>query len=75
MNVTTLNVEIEAQIAELEALSTHQAQTIDDLSIMVSKQWDKIDKLEAKVGALVERFLALEDNTSPAPENTRPPHY
>lgn len=75
MDVKKTNAEVEARIAELESLSTHQAQVIDDLSIMVSKQWDKIDKLESKVGALVDRFLALEDNTSPAPENTRPPHY
>lgn len=67
--------DVEYRLAELEALNTHQAQVIDDLSLMVSKQWDKIDRLEAKVTALVTRFLALEENTGSAPENTKPPHY
>lgn len=67
--------ELESRIAELEALNTHQAQTIDELSLMVSKQWDKIDKLDTKLGALVMRFLSLEENAGPAHENTKPPHY
>lgn len=67
--------DLEYRLAELEELNTHQAQVIDDLSLMVSKQWDKIDKLETKVSALVARFLSLEESNGPAPENTKPPHY
>ncbi|MBL1406213.1 MAG: SlyX family protein [Rhizobiales bacterium] len=69
------NENIESRLAELEMLNTHQAQTIDELSLMVSKQWDKIDVLETKMSALVTRFLSLEENAGPAHENTKPPHY
>lgn len=67
--------ELESRVTELEALNTLQAQTIDELSLMISKQWDKMDKLETKVSALVTRFLSLEESAGPAHENTKPPHY
>lgn len=66
---------IESRLAELEMLNTHQAQTIDELSQMITKQWDKIDRLETKMSALVTRFLSLEESAGPAHENTKPPHY
>ncbi len=63
------------QFMDIEAQIAHQARSIDDLSESLSKQWDLIEKLERKLSVLTERFLALEQNSGEAPENTRPPHW
>ena len=73
----TKNISTEAndQFIDLEAQIAHQARTIDDLSESLSKQWDLIEKLERKLSVLTERFLALEQSSGDAPENTKPPHW
>ena len=70
-NTTQLN----DQLIDLEAQLAHQTRTIDDLSDSLSKQWDLVEKLERKLSVLTERFLALEQSTGEAPENTKPPHW
>ena len=40
-----------------------------------AEQWKVIERLQKKVDALTERFLALEEQTAPGHEVTRPPHW
>lgn len=69
-----MTAELEARIVDLEIQVTHQATTIDDLSQMVSKQWDSIDRLTRQIRNLQEAIVELEEN-APAPANQKPPHY
>ena len=70
----TLNEEWAERIVDLEIQITHQSTTIEDLSEMVSKQWDVIDKLSRQVKLLQDAMLELEDQVGP-PANQKPPHY
>lgn len=63
------------RIIKLEELAAHQAQTIEDLSSELTKQWNTVDQLQKKLDRLVERFSALEEASFEAPAITKPPHY
>ena len=52
-----------------------QEKTIEELSGQIAEQWKVIERLQKKVDALTERFLALEEQTAPAIEATKPPHW
>ncbi|WP_321338518.1 SlyX family protein [uncultured Cohaesibacter sp.] len=66
--------ELESRVVDLEIQITHQANTIEDLSQMVSRQWDIIDRLTRQVKMLQDSLVELEENL-PAPGNEKPPHY
>ena len=70
-----IKLDDQARLTKLEESTTYQNKTIEELSHMLAKQWETIDRLERQVASLVQRFLALEEATAPAPENTKPPHY
>ena len=63
------------RLTELEIQIAHQNRTIEDLSAEIARQGTEIDRLRKTLKALAERFLALEEAATPAPEITRPPHY
>ena len=66
--------ELESRVVDLEIQITHQANTIDDLSQMVSRQWDIIDRLTRQVTMLQDSLVELEENLPP-PTVDKPPHY
>ena len=63
------------RLITLEIRITEQERTIDDLSAQVAEQWKTIDRMQKKLGALTERFLALEEQTAPDVPVTKPPHW
>ncbi len=65
----------ETRIAKLEEHVAHQARVIEDLSDQLAEQWKIVEKLQDKQEKLIERFLALEAQSTDAPPVTRPPHY
>jgi len=54
---------------------SHHEKTIEDLSSQLADQWKTIVDLESKLNILTGRFVALEEDGLPAPQDTRPPHY
>lgn len=65
----------ESRITQLEEVVAYQAKTIDELSDELTSQWKVVEETRAKLDRLTERFLTLEEDSSEAPANTRPPHY
>lgn len=67
--------EIESRLEDLEVLSAHQAQTIEDLSQELARAFETIDQLRRGLAALGHRFQELEDSATPRAEPAKPPHY
>ncbi|MDI7863912.1 SlyX family protein [Rhizobiaceae bacterium n13] len=67
--------EEEARITRLEEQLAHQARTIEELSEQLTQQWKVVEQTRAKLDALTQRFLSLEEQSLEAPAITRPPHY
>jgi SlyX protein len=65
----------EDRIAGLEMLAAEQEKTIGELSDQIAQQWQVIDRMQKKLDALTERFLALEEQTAPEIPVTKPPHW
>lgn len=63
------------RITTLEIRTAEQEKTIEELSGQVAAQWSVIDRLQKRVEALGERFLTLEEQSSPEVPVTRPPHW
>lgn len=63
------------RVTTLELRAMEQEKTIEELSGQLADQWKTIERLEKKVSALTERFLALEEQTAPGHEITKPPHW
>ncbi len=59
----------------LEELTAHQAKTIDELSAELALQGENLRRVQKKLDAMAERFMALEETVTPAAEATRPPHW
>ena len=59
----------------LEIRATEQEKTIEELSGQIAEQWKVIERLQKKVDALTERFLALEEQAQPTVEATKPPPW
>jgi SlyX protein len=67
---------IEAErLTNLEIRHAEQEKVIEELSGQIAEQWKVFERLQKKVDALAERFLALEEQTAPGHETTRPPHW
>ena len=64
----------EERLAELEIQLAHQGRSIEELSDMVSKQWEMIDRMSRQIRSLKDALVELEDNSAPA-ANQKPPHY
>ncbi len=67
--------DIDTRIARLEEHIAHQALIIEELSGQLAEQWKIVEKLQNKQERLIERFLALESQSTDAPPVTKPPHY
>ena len=66
---------LEHHLTRLEIRAAEQERTIEELSGQVAEQWKTIDRMQKKLDALTERFLALEEQSAPGHEATRPPHW
>lgn len=64
------------RIDTLEARLAHREREIEDLNELVARQWQAIDDLTRRLGALGGRVQAVEERTD-APEGAEPPppHY
>ena len=68
---------IEERLVELETQITFQDQTIKDLSDVIYKQQQELERLATLCAALGKQSkeLAESDQGSDAPANEKPPHY
>lgn len=65
----------EDRLIALEIRSAEQEHIISELSDQLAQQWKVIDRLQKKLDALTGRFLALEEQATPAAPVTKPPHW
>lgn len=65
----------EERLEQLEILAAEQERTIEELSAQLADQWREMEALKKKLDALTQRFLALEEQTTPAAPATKPPHW
>ena len=65
----------EDRLTALEIRAAEQERTIEELSQQIAMQWKTVERLEKRVDALTERFLALEGRTAPEIPVNRPPHW
>ena len=63
------------RLTTLEIRADEQDKTIEELSEQIAEQWKVIERLRAKVGALTDRFQALEQQSAPDTPVTKPPHW
>lgn len=63
------------RLTTLEMRAAEQDKTIEELSGQIVEQWKIIDRLQKKMDALADRFLALEEQASPDVPITKPPHW
>lgn len=63
------------RLTTLEIRNTEHEKVIEELSGQIAEQWKVIERMEKKLSALTDRFLALEEQTAPGHEVTKPPHY
>jgi SlyX protein len=57
----------------LEIRAAEQEKTIEELSGQIAEQWTVIERMQRKLDALADRFLALEEQ--PDVPITKPPHW
>lgn len=65
----------EERIVQLETFAAEQERTIEELSAEIARQWQVIERMQKKLDALTNRFLALEEQSAPDVPITKPPHY
>ena len=75
----------ERKLTGIEETLAHQEQRISDLSEMVTRQWEEIDRLKARMGHLLDKVDYLEQNTGKSETaglsvtevaaRNKPPHY
>ncbi|MBR2691102.1 MAG: SlyX family protein [Aquamicrobium sp.] len=65
----------EERLTTLEIHTAEQDKTIEELSGQIAEQWKTIERLQKKLDALTNRFLALEEQTAPDVPVTKPPHW
>ena len=63
------------RLTTLEIRATEQEKTIEELSGQIAEQWTVIERMQRKLDALAERFMALEEQSSPDVPITKPPHW
>ena len=63
------------RLTTLEIRATEQEKTIEELSGQIAEQWQVIERMQRKLDALAERFLALEEQSAPDVPVTKPPHW
>ncbi|WP_027060171.1 SlyX family protein [Mesorhizobium loti] len=63
------------RLTTLEIRAAEQENTIEELSGQIAEQWTVIERMQRKLDALTDRFLALEEQSSADVPVTKPPHY
>lgn len=63
------------RLTTLEIRAAEQEKIIEELSGQIAEQWKVIERMQRKLDALTDRFLALEDQTGDEVPVTRPPHW
>lgn len=63
------------RLTALEVRAAEQEHTIEELSGQLAEQWKTVERMQRKLDALTERFLALEEQAGPDVPVTRPPHW
>lgn len=63
------------RLTTLEIRHAERERTVEELSGQIAEQWKVIDRLQKKVDALTERFLALEEHSATDIPVTKPPHW
>jgi SlyX protein len=63
------------RLTALEIRAAEQDHTIEELSGQIAEQWKVMDRMQRKLDALTERFLALEEQAAPDVPVTKPPHW
>ncbi|MGN6307186.1 MAG: SlyX family protein [Mesorhizobium sp.] len=63
------------RLTALEIRAAEQDHTIEELSGQIAEQWKVMDRMQRKLDALTERFLALEEQATPDVPVTKPPHW
>ncbi|MBD0413437.1 SlyX family protein [Oryzicola mucosus] len=59
----------------LEIRAAEHEKTIEELSDEIARQWTVIERMQKKLDALTERFLAVEEQAAPDVPITKPPHW
>lgn len=70
-----MSQEMESRLVALEVSAAHQAQIIDEMSGVITDQWQTIERMQKRLEALGARFVAMEEQDGAPPENTKPPHW
>lgn len=66
----------DSRLADLEARVAHHERMAEDMSEVMARQQDEIDRLTVLVRRLVERLREVEADRPPSPQDDRPPpHY
>lgn len=63
------------RLTTLEIRAAEQDRAIEELSGEIAEQWKTIERLQKKLDALAERFLALEEQAALDVPVTKPPHW
>ena len=63
------------RLMALEIRAAEQEKTIEELSGEIAAQWKVIERLQKKLDALTNRFLALEEHAAPPIEARKQPHW
>ncbi len=63
------------RLTTLEIRATEQEKTIEELSGQIAEQWTVIERMQRKLDALTNRFLALEEQSAADVPITKPPHW
>ena len=67
---------MEDRITDLEMRFMHQERTIQEMSDLIFRQQQAIDRLEEEMGALRRQFLTVAPSLVKRPEEEEPPpHY
>lgn len=68
--------DLESRVQVLEELLAHREAELQDLSDMVSQQWQRIENLERDLNRTKDRIITLEDEVGEGPAaNQKPPHW
>lgn len=63
------------RLTTLEIRAAEQEKTIEELSGQIAEQWKVIERMQRKLDALTDRFLALEEQTGDEVPVAKPPHW
>jgi SlyX protein len=63
------------RLTTLEIRAAEQEKTIEELSGQIAEQWQVIERMQRKLDALTDRFLALEEQAAADVPVTKPPHW